>query len=95
MTQQYDENEHDEFSEDDEYFIDPFPIVSLELPPAHLEALKAMLRRVIPQDEFEAEIHSTLMTYQPDVELAEIRELAEFRAVLDEYADAGSEHDAK
>jgi hypothetical protein len=53
-----------------------------------------MLSRVAPQNELEEEIRQTVLSYHPEIELAEIRELAEFRAVLDQYADVGRDRDA-
>jgi hypothetical protein len=95
MTQNFDASDPDDFyDEDDDYFVDPYPTVSLELPPPHLEAIKAMLSRVAPQNELEEEIRQTVLSYHPEIELAEIRELAEFRAVLDQYADVGRDRDA-
>jgi hypothetical protein len=92
MTQEFDANGPDQFDdEDDDYFVDPYPLVSLELPPPHLEALKQMLKRINPQDEIEAEIYDTLMNFHPEVELEEIRQLAEFRSVLERYADPGGD----
>jgi hypothetical protein len=96
MAQDYDARDSGDLNGDeaDDYFVDPYPLVSLELPPPHLEALKHMLDRITPQDEFEEEIRTTLLNFHPEVELNEIRELAEFRAVLDQFADVGGEYDA-
>jgi hypothetical protein len=96
MTQGYDNNESDRFDddEDEDFFIDPYPIVSLELPPPHLDALRDMLSRIVPENEIEAEVRTTLLEYQLDAEFDEIRELAEFRSVLEHYAEKGSEYEA-